>query len=1199
MKRILSLFAVFVLFFLSVACSSLFYQPFSCDKDSDCEQQYPTAKPLVCLNNKCQCPESKGYRTCTTPVDKGKEGEPGGLVCVNTTNNNSHCGVCGNDCTRNNKQCLEGICCKQEETNCNNSCVQTNSNSSHCGACGVSCNEQEACCNGNCLNTKADDSNNCGACGITCKAGETCCAGVCVDPKASRRHCGACGVTCKEKEECCNGRCINTQSDTNSCGDCNTKCGRQDACCDGACINPKTALNHCGACGVLCKGGEQCCNGSCTDTQSDKNHCGACGRTCSEGSVCCDGKCTNPSTAINHCGVCGKLCKAGETCCDGNCVDVQSSNSHCGVCGNNCKGKGGTCCNGTCEDTMSDSAHCGGCGKACLSAANTCKTGQCLCPDDGVLCAGACLPTGSDCVDTVAGDGTRGFKDGPAEQAQFASPAGMVADKNGTIYVVDSGNHSIRMLQPVPNSSPMKFTVSTIAGTGIKGYKDGPGLQAQFSSPKDVALDGNGNLYVTDTINNRIRVLRPVPNTNPTRYEVETFAGSGISGFAGGPALQARFQYPSGVAVDGKGNVFVSVPNSRRIWAIRPTANTSPKQYTVSVFAGSRGGFLDGPALQAQFSSPRGLAMDAKGTLYVTDGTSHSVRGVQADALRPNVYSVFTLAGSGSTGFRDGTGAQALFLYPGAIEVNTDGHLFVAQKDRVRLVQSIPNTSPLRYSVSTIAGGKVGYQDGLAQQARFNGISGFAFGANGSLYMADGANRRVRRLRRACPLGQAYCNGKCVSLATDKSHCGRCGNVCLNNTSCVRGLCLCSRGQACVVSLAGNGKSDYVDGPAFGASFSGLSGIIVDHLSNVYVTDSAASSLRVIRPNSNKFPSQFPVETFSGIGAGGFRDGPSKQAAFHTPHGMAIDAKGNIFVADSANSRVRVIRPIPNTDPQQYKVETFAGSKVSGFSSGYRDGPAEQARFFSVSDVAVDTKGNVYVADRRNHRIRVVRPVTNSSPTKYTVSTLAGDGTAGYKDGPAAQAQFRTATRIAVDGKGNVYIADSGNHRIRMIRPVSNTSPVQYTVSTFAGSGSSGFKDGPALQAQFRSPSDVAVDAKGNVYVAERTGQRVRIIRPVPNTSPIQYTVSTLAGDGKAGYKDGPALQAQFDSISGLDVDAAGEVIFIADKDNGRVRVLFQCGTGKDICGLSCVNLKTDSAHCGNCNATCRSGQICNNGVCQ
>ena len=211
-------------------------------------------------------------------------------------------------------------------------------------------------------------------------------------------------------------------------------------------------------------------------------------------------------------------------------------------------------------------------------------------------------------------------------------------------------------------------------------------------------------------------------------------------------------------------------------------------------------------------------------------------------------------------------------------------------------------------------------------------------------------------------------------------------------------------------------------------------------------------------------------------------------------------------------------------------VSTLAGSTV-----GFADGSGTTAQFNGPSGVAVAPDGTVYVADTNNHRIRATDPTTGE------VTTLAGNGFAGFVDGPGGTAQFSVPFGVAVAPNGTVYVADTNNHRIRAIDPTTGT------VTTLAGNGTAGFVDGPGATAQFTGPSGVTVNSDGTVYVADRGNQRIRAIESTTGQ------VTTFAGNGTAGFVDGPGATAQFNGPSGVTVDPDG-VVYVADFDNHRIR---------------------------------------------
>jgi sugar lactone lactonase YvrE len=240
------------------------------------------------------------------------------------------------------------------------------------------------------------------------------------------------------------------------------------------------------------------------------------------------------------------------------------------------------------------------------------------------------------------------------------------------------------------------------------------------------------------------------------------------------------------------------------------------------------------------------------------------------------------------------------------------------------------------------------------------------------------------------------------------------------------------------------------------------------------------------------------------------------------PAKITVDANGNLFLAESAANRILQIRPAGDWQP------------VAGAGEvGYVDGDSAQALFSLPLDVAVDDAGVLYVADSGNGRIRKITP-------DGQVSTVAG-GERGFADGPGSEARFNGIAGLTLDAAGTLYVAEANGERVRLIAP-------DGTVSTLAGSGEIGFKDGAAAQAEFNGSVDVALDQAGNVYVVDLGNHSVRLITP-------DGQVTTIAGTGESGYVDGSGDNAQFWFPQAIVVNKNG-VIYVADSGNGLIRII-------------------------------------------
>jgi uncharacterized protein affecting Mg2+/Co2+ transport len=317
-----------------------------------------------------------------------------------------------------------------------------------------------------------------------------------------------------------------------------------------------------------------------------------------------------------------------------------------------------------------------------------------------------------------------------------------------------------------------------------------------------------------------------------------------------------------------------------------------------------------------------------------------------------------------------------------------------------------------------------------------------------------------------------------------------------------------------VSTLAGSGNPGSANGTGTAANFYFPTAVASDASGNVYVADHFAHKIR-------KITSAGIVSTLAGSITPGNIDGLGTSAKFNYPSGVAVDALGNVYVADNNNHTIRKITPAG-------LVSTFAGSGTAGSV----DGIGTAASFYYPTKLALDNLGNVYVADLRNHKIRKITPAG-------VVSTLAGSGTIGDTDATGAGASFNYPTGVALDTDGNVYVSDGSNHKIRKI-----TSSGE--VSTFAGSGTIGASDGIGTAASFYGPNGIAIDASGNLYVADRDNYKIRKITPAG-------LVSTLAGTGLSGSDDGIDVVASFNNPLGVGTDASGNV-YVADFGNHKIR---------------------------------------------
>jgi len=660
------------------------------------------------------------------------------------------------------------------------------------------------------------------------------------------------------------------------------------------------------------------------------------------------------------------------------------------------------------------------------------------------------------------------------------------------------------------NYAAPHYTFTTLAGLAPSiGSNDGTGDAAQFSSPSGIAMDGSGNVFVADLANHTIRKITP-------GGVVTTFAGlAGSAGFQDGTGSTARFVRPGAIALDGSGNVYVTTHSMIR--------KITPAGVVTTLAGAGMNGASDGTGADARFYFPAGLAADGPGNVYVADTANHTIRKITAAGV------VTTFAGlAGETGSADGTGSAARFLHPTGVAVDTSGNVYVTDSGNYTVRKITPAGL-----VTTLAGspGSDGASDGTGANARFKFANGVAVDSSGNVYVAETGNSTIRMITPAGVVttlaGSANAEGSLDgtgnaarfhypnSLTVDVL-----GNIYVADTSnhSVRKV----TPAGVVTTLAGRvGSMGSADGPGSNARFRQPTGVAVDAAGNTYVTDYENSTIR-------KITAAGVVTTFAGsVGSLDYVDGTGSSARFYLPVGIAVDNSGNLFVTEAGNSVIRKITAAG-------VVTTFAGSPGN---YGSADGTGAAAQFsFLCMGVAADGSGNVYVADTYNHTIR---KITSAG----VVTTFAGAaGISGTVDGPAATARFAYPAGVAVDSAGNVYVTDGNNYTIRKITAAG-------IVSTLAGSaGSYGSADGLGSTARFTNPTSLALDSTGNVYVTDKSNQTIRKITPSGRVT----TLGGMAG-GLVGAADGTADAARFNEPWGIAVDTLGN-LYIADSASNTIR---------------------------------------------
>ncbi|MEK6325838.1 MAG: NHL repeat-containing protein [Acidobacteriota bacterium] len=332
------------------------------------------------------------------------------------------------------------------------------------------------------------------------------------------------------------------------------------------------------------------------------------------------------------------------------------------------------------------------------------------------------IPTNREAVGlvrTIAGAGSPGLEDGSVLSASFSDPFGIAVDRRGNVIVSDGGqSNRIRRIT-------VDGKVETIAGSS-EGFADGDARRAQFNTPSGIVIDKGGDLVIADTSNNRIRKL------SADGRQVTTLAGSGVAGFKDGPANEAEFDGPLGIAVDKQGNIFVADAYNDCIRKISTDGR-------VTTIAGTGlPGYGDGEAASASFDTPAGVAVDQHGNIFVADAGNHAVRKITPQG------EVTTVAGRMAGD--DGQGSEVRLNRPVGITVTHDGYLFVSDEGSSRIIRIAPEGAGKSY-----AGGLSGYAEGVEDQARMNGPTGIAIDRKGVLHVADSQNYLIRQISPTPP----------------------------------------------------------------------------------------------------------------------------------------------------------------------------------------------------------------------------------------------------------------------------------------------------------------------------------------------------------------------------------------------------------------------------------------------------------------
>jgi sugar lactone lactonase YvrE len=690
----------------------------------------------------------------------------------------------------------------------------------------------------------------------------------------------------------------------------------------------------------------------------------------------------------------------------------------------------------------------------------------------------------------------------PANAASIGSPIGAVRDSHGTTYIAESN-----LIYKVDSTGMLSlFAGGSGYGTGGDG---GAALDAQFRSIVALATDGAGDLFIVD---NQACMVREVLAATG---KVNTVAGNGTcTELAGdGPATSIGMGMVSGAAVDLSGNVYISESDTCRL---REVQAASENLVTIAgngscAYAGD-----GGPANLATLVGPHSVAVDMAGNLYIADGNFIREIAATTSGTMTAGY-IYTIAGNGSSGLTgdNGPATSASLGQPMGVFVDGNGNVFIADttNEVIREIAGTNNSSVTAGYIYRVAGtGAQAYggDGGVATNASLSSPQSVFVDGDGNVVLADMGNHRVRQIA-----------GKSA------------GTV----------------GAGEIYTFAGNGYIAYSGdgGPAVGASINEPYGMAIDGLGNLYIADTFNQVIREVSASDEK------IRTIAGTGAFGYSGdgGPATLAKLNFPYRVTLDHSGNLFIADASNCVIRKVAVETGV------ITTVAGNGICAFNGDNL--PATSAALNDPYGLIVDDAGNLYIADTANFRIREVPSTTSGTMTAGYMYTIAGTNFAPTigDNGPATSAMLYFPLGIAMDKDGNLFIADTYNGRIREVAAKTTSTMTAGYIYTVAGNGTSGptGDNGPALSAALYYPSDVQVDATGDLFIADTY---LNSVREVPANSSGTMTagyIYTVAGTGTPGYSGdgGPAASAMLSGPRALAAGPGGDLL-IVDTDNGAIR---------------------------------------------
>lgn len=673
-------------------------------------------------------------------------------------------------------------------------------------------------------------------------------------------------------------------------------------------------------------------------------------------------------------------------------------------------------------------------------------------------------------ITTVVGNGRNGFSGdgGLAINASLNHPRGIAFDGSGNLFIADRDNGRVRRMDV--NTG----IITTVAGGGLKGIDDDVSATDADMRPVDLVFDSIGNLIIADDTHSRIRRVDMITG------KIKTIVGSGDAfqgGFAGdgGLADKALLNQPNGITIDFDDNLYIADSANSRIRRVDAESNV------ITTIAGNGKASSDsfnvgdgGLAINASFNIPVSIGIDFDGNIYICDIFNQRVRKIDAQT---NI--ITTVAGNGKFDFSgdDQPANQTALVNPVGIAIDGDNNLFIPEVayGRVRRIDSFTN------QISTEVGQNSSIFTGDNIPALLSSVKfprGIRTDAMGNLIIADQGHNRVRSVDGGTNIIKTLAGNGIFDFMGDGGPAVSASiynplDVAIDNN---RNILIADRENArvrkvdsngIITTIAGGGNSLGDGGPATSALLKSVVGVVVDANNNIYIADNGDNRVRKIDGRTGI------ITTLAGNGIKGFSGdgGPATSASLNNPGSLAVDNSGNVYIFDFLNFRVR-------------KVDSKGIiTTVVGGSGGLN--------LFDGGGVAVDSAGNLFIAENGAHRI-LRMDVMNGS-----ITTVAGNGSANYTgdNGSATSASLNFPDYLTVDNNGNLFISDRGNNVIRVVKAVGaknnaqqvtitnavfNKPMLTITGSSFGNSGAMVMVNGKNISSFINSQNDTSIVLKGN-----------------------------------------------------------------------------------------------------------------------